>query len=87
MAPKRKFAGEAQSQALVPMKKQKQHQISLLNQGGAVQTVCIDVTGFLVSFPLPMLVGTCRMSPVMITYFETFEETYFIPNIFIVMYC
>lgn len=38
MASKRKFAGE-NSQALVPVKKQKQHQVALLNQGGGVQAV------------------------------------------------
>ncbi|XP_068707210.1 U5 small nuclear ribonucleoprotein 40 kDa protein-like [Montipora capricornis] len=38
MASKRKFASET-TQALIPVKKQKQHQVSLLNQGGAIQAL------------------------------------------------
>lgn len=38
MASKRKFNGET-SQALVPVKKQKQHQVALLNHEGVIQEV------------------------------------------------
>ena len=41
MASKRKFVGE-NSQALVPVKKPKQHQVALSNQGGAIQAVCVN---------------------------------------------
>ena len=42
MASKRKFVGD-NSQALVPVKKTKQNQVALLNQGGAIQTVCVNI--------------------------------------------
>lgn len=44
MASKRKFVGE-NSGALVPVKKPKQHEVALLNQGGAIQAVCINIYG------------------------------------------
>lgn len=49
MASKRKFAGE-NSQALVPVKKQKQHQVALLNQGGGVQAVGDNGCGIIPEF-------------------------------------
>ena len=47
MATKRKFVSE-NSGALVPVKKPKQHELALANQGGAVQAVCINIFSFLV---------------------------------------
>ena len=44
MATKRKFAGE-NSGALVPVKKPKQNQLALQDQGGAIQSVWINIFG------------------------------------------
>lgn len=45
MATKRKFVSE-NSGALVPVKKPKQHEVALLNQGGAIQAVFINMFSF-----------------------------------------
>jgi len=45
MATKRKFVNE-NSGALVPVKKPKQHEVALANQGGAMQAVFIDKHSF-----------------------------------------
>jgi len=42
MATKRKFIGE-NSGALVPVKKPKQLEVALANQGGAIQAVFINI--------------------------------------------
>lgn len=44
MATKRKFAAE-NSGALVPVKKPKQNQLALQDQGGAIQSVWINIFG------------------------------------------
>ena len=54
MASKRKFAGE-NSGALVPVKKPKQHQVALLNQGGAIQAVCVIIYNVLCAFDVVKL--------------------------------
>lgn len=45
MATKRKFVSE-NSGALVPVKKPKQHEVALANQGGAIQAVCTNIFSF-----------------------------------------
>lgn len=45
MATKRKFVSE-NSGALVPVKKSKQHEVALANQGGTIQAVCTDIFSF-----------------------------------------
>jgi len=45
MATKRKFVSE-NSGALVPVKKPKQHEVALANQGGTIQAVCTDIFSF-----------------------------------------
>ena len=49
MASKRKFNGET-SQALVPVKKQKQHQVALLNHEGVIQEVWFNLVDFVDRF-------------------------------------
>ena len=49
MASKRKFNGDT-SQALVPVKKQKQHQVALLNHEGVIQEVWFNLVHFVDCF-------------------------------------
>ena len=63
MATKRKFMSE-NSGALVPVKKPKQHEIALANQGGAIQAVFINMISFFICFDVAVFTvvfSTCLL--------------------------